>query len=105
MQWQYPEMKITYCREKAIFRQRLPPSLSEMLPMQASVKSWTACRGHQRECESQEDCFLKQWIHCQFQLQAASYDEKPYCNHCYLQYFGPRVCLPPFPSPSHPSFP
>ncbi|XP_032873762.1 cysteine-rich protein 2-like [Amblyraja radiata] len=30
---------------------------------------------------------------CKRQLcpgQHAEYDEKPYCNHCYLQHFGPR---------------
>ncbi|XP_078071483.1 uncharacterized protein LOC144495284 isoform X2 [Mustelus asterias] len=24
------------------------------------------------------------------ELASRKYDEKPYCNHCYLQYFGPR---------------
>ncbi|KYO34990.1 cysteine-rich protein 1-like [Alligator sinensis] len=31
--------------------------------------------------------------HCKRQLspgQHAEYDDKPYCNHCYLQHFGPR---------------
>ncbi|KAM9138216.1 cysteine-rich protein 1-like isoform 1-T1 [Pangshura tecta] len=30
---------------------------------------------------------------CKRQLspgQHAEYDDKPYCNHCYLQHFGPR---------------